>query len=316
MLLSIVTTLYKGEHTIQRFLSSFSQVANDLVGQEFEFILVNDGSPTNDVGVVLSLFEEYQNVTLVDLSRNFGQHAALFEGLKYAGGEFVYVCDSDLDEPADWLKDFWTTLHSGKFDIVLATSENQNRSVLSNLLSKLAWSITNAQSSQFKRGVFVTARLMKSHVKDAVLQFREKNLFMAHIFSYVGFNATTISVKKIHSDGSSYTIFKRLNLLFAGIQSNYNIAITLVTLSLLAYIIISVIVAAYALYSYIQFGPISGWVSLMVFSSVSTTIILLALTALLFFITGIIDEVKERPRTITKQVIHSKESQISDEKTL
>lgn len=312
MLLSIVTTLYKGEHTIQRFLSSFSQVANELVGQEFEFILVNDGSPTNDVDIVLSLFQQHQNITLVDLSRNFGQHAALFEGLKYARGEFVYVCDSDLDEPADWLKDFWTTLHAGKFDIVFATSENQKRSFVSNLLSKSAWFITNAQSSQIQKGVFVTARLMKSHVKDAVLQFREKNLFMAHIFNYVGFKVTTISVQKVHSDISSYTTFKKFNLLVAGIQSNYNIAITLVTLSLLAYIIISIIVAAYALYSYIQFGPISGWVSLMVFSSVSTTIILLALTALLFFITGIIDEVKDRPRTITKRVLHSKESQISD----
>jgi putative glycosyltransferase len=104
--LSIVATLYQSSLHIEEFWRRASAAALDLAGDDYEIVLVNDGSPDDSLARAVRLTEQDPHLTVVDLSRNFGHHKAMMTGLAHAGGERVFLIDSDLDEQPEWLAEF------------------------------------------------------------------------------------------------------------------------------------------------------------------------------------------------------------------
>ena len=98
MKLSIVATLYQSADYVIAFHHRASAAARQLVGDDYEIILVNDGSPDNSLDLAVILTEIDDHVVVVDLSRNFGHHKAMMTGLAHATGEQVFLIDSDLEE--------------------------------------------------------------------------------------------------------------------------------------------------------------------------------------------------------------------------
>jgi putative glycosyltransferase len=90
MKLSIVSTLYQSAAYIAKFHQLASAAARQLVGEEYEIILVNDGSPDNSLDIAAQLTKTDSHLVVIDLSRNFGHHKAMMTGLAQAGGEFFF----------------------------------------------------------------------------------------------------------------------------------------------------------------------------------------------------------------------------------
>src|SRR4051812_43855385 len=98
MKLSIVTTLYHSSAHVNEFHRRATAAAQVLVGENYEIIFVNDGSPDNSLDLSIQLAEKDNHLQVIDLSRNFGHHKAMMTGLSYAQGEKIFLCDSDLEE--------------------------------------------------------------------------------------------------------------------------------------------------------------------------------------------------------------------------
>ena len=81
MKLSIVATLYQSAPYIAEFHQRASAAASQLVGDDYEIVLVNDGSPDNSLDLAVQVAESDGHVVVVDLSRNFGHHKAMMTGL-------------------------------------------------------------------------------------------------------------------------------------------------------------------------------------------------------------------------------------------
>ena len=94
--LSIIIPVYNVEPYIAKCLDSCLQ--QDLPADEYEIIVVNDGSPDNSVVIVKDYMQRYLNVRLVN-RENGGLSAARNTGLKEAKGEYVWFVDSD-----DWIE--------------------------------------------------------------------------------------------------------------------------------------------------------------------------------------------------------------------
>jgi putative glycosyltransferase len=71
MTLSIVTTLYDSAPYLEEFHVRIWAPAEQ-IADDFEIILVNDGSPDNSLEVALSLYQKDHRIRVVDFSRNFG----------------------------------------------------------------------------------------------------------------------------------------------------------------------------------------------------------------------------------------------------
>src|SRR5258708_28179047 len=117
MKLSVVTTIYRSADAIEEFHAR-ARRAVEAIGAEPEIIFVNDGSPDNALDVARRLVARDPSAVLIDLSRNFGQHRALWTGLQHATGDLVAVLDGDLEEDPLWLIDFHTELRATRCDVV------------------------------------------------------------------------------------------------------------------------------------------------------------------------------------------------------
>lgn len=118
MKLSIVATLYQSAPYILEFYQRASAAARQLVDEDYEIVLVNDGSPDITLDLAVQLTKSDCNVIIIDLSRNFGHHKAMMTGLAHAKGERVLLIDSDLEEDPECLITFAEEMQSQHCDAV------------------------------------------------------------------------------------------------------------------------------------------------------------------------------------------------------
>lgn len=92
MKLSIIVPVYNVADYIAKCLDSL--LAQDLPQNEYEIIVVNDGSTDNSGDILQQYAEKYANITLINQS-NQGLSGARNTGIKHANGEYIQFVDSD-----------------------------------------------------------------------------------------------------------------------------------------------------------------------------------------------------------------------------
>lgn len=118
--LSFVIPCYKSEKTISIVLDEIRAVVDALsCVYAFEVICVNDASPDGVLDVLKEQAEQHDDIRVVDLARNFGQHAAILAGMAYASGDIVILLDDDGQCPVDHLSELIAPLYDG-YDVSIA----------------------------------------------------------------------------------------------------------------------------------------------------------------------------------------------------
>jgi putative glycosyltransferase len=118
MKLSIVSTLYHSAPYLKAFTERVSATAKKCVGDDYESILVNDGSPGRSLETAVALHEQNSKITVIDLARNFGRHRAIMTGLSHAIGDHVVLVDCDLEEEPELLETFFNRIKGSDLEAV------------------------------------------------------------------------------------------------------------------------------------------------------------------------------------------------------
>jgi len=95
MKFSLIIPVYNLEHYIERCLNSI--VNQDMDSNEFEVIIINDGSTDNSIGIIEKYITSYSNFKLFTIANN-GVSNARNQGLMKSKGEYIFFIDGD-----DWL---------------------------------------------------------------------------------------------------------------------------------------------------------------------------------------------------------------------
>ena len=96
-LVTFVVPLYFTGEGIVTLLDAFRNLSP---GGDYEVVLVNDGSTDATWERACEVIRTMPvKVTLVDMARNFGEHAAVLEGFRHARGAYVVNLDDDLQNP-------------------------------------------------------------------------------------------------------------------------------------------------------------------------------------------------------------------------
>lgn len=111
---------YRSEHTVSLVVDELVSVTAELRIDDYEIILVNDGSPDNVWHTIKDLAASNDRVLGICLSRNFGQHAALLAGYRYCTGDYIVSLDDDGQAPLDGLGSLIDKLEEG-YDVVYAS---------------------------------------------------------------------------------------------------------------------------------------------------------------------------------------------------
>ena len=95
--ISFVIPLYHTGEGIVKLMDAFRNLPSD---EDYEIVLVNDGSTDNTLDLARRIIPTMpMPVTLVDMTRNFGEHAAVLEGFRHARGRWIVNLDDDLQNP-------------------------------------------------------------------------------------------------------------------------------------------------------------------------------------------------------------------------
>lgn len=214
-----MTTLYNSEPFVREFHARASAVAAALT-PDYEIIFVNDGSPDASVQAAERLTGEDRHVKVVDLSRNFGHHAAAYAAIEAASGRRVFLIDSDLEESPEWLVDFDRAMRQHGADVVFGV-QGERRSGPARRAAGLFYRMFNVLSDTPIPADVCTVRLMTREYVDALLQLRDRNLFMAGLFAWAGFHQVALPVDKAprRAGKSNYTARRMFALLVDAVTS-------------------------------------------------------------------------------------------------
>lgn len=97
---SVVIPVFNSEKILPLLVERATAVLSDS-GADFEIILVNDGSVDGSRGIIQQLSRRYEEVSAINLMRNFGQHNALLCGIRAARHEVIVTMDDDLQNPPE-----------------------------------------------------------------------------------------------------------------------------------------------------------------------------------------------------------------------
>ncbi|MDN3654983.1 glycosyltransferase family 2 protein [Ferruginibacter paludis] len=301
-LLSIIIPVYNEEENIHL-------LCNELVlhcGRDYEVIFVNDGSTDNTLAEIEKIINNNKCFKCLSLSRNFGHQNALMAGMAHAAGQKIIIMDGDLQHPPLLIPLMARQLDNG-FDLVVTKrNKTENIGPVKKIMASLFYSFINIISDTKIEANVADFKAFNSKVLASILQFKERDLFLRGIFSWIGYKTTTINfdapARKFGE--TKYSFGKMLKLALKGTTS---FSFKPLRVALLVGSFISLFAFAFgvfALISYFKGNTVPGWASIIIAIMFLGGTQLLAIGLLGEYIASLFTEAKHRPLYLVEKKLN------------
>lgn len=184
----------------------------------YEVVFVNDGSRDIATSALRQIAAECANIKLVELSRNFGQQAAITAGLDHTEGRMVVNMDSDLQDPPELIPIMFQKWKEG-YDVVYATRSRRRDRFLKRWTAYLFYRLLSSVSSVNIPQDTGDFRLMDRRVVEALASMPEKSRFLRGMIPWLGFKQCGVPLDRDARElgESTYTVKKLLSLAMDGL---------------------------------------------------------------------------------------------------
>ena len=219
--ISIVSPIYQAENIAERLVVAIEQAVNRIT-DDYEIILVEDGSADNSWKILEIIARQNQKVRVIKLSRNFGQHYAITAGLDEAKGEWVVVMDCDLQDNPEEIINMLNIAKQQEARVVLGQRFERNDTFLKVWFSKLFYSSLSYLSGASWDATVANFGLYHHSVVKAIGQMREPIRFFPAMVKWVGYKSIKMPVAHNARDEgkSNYSLKKRMKLALDIILAN------------------------------------------------------------------------------------------------
>lgn len=311
-MISVVIPAYNEEEGIAEMYRRIAAAA-PAWGDEFEILLVDDGSRDRMLGICEQICAADARFKVISLSRNFGHQAAVSAGLMHARGTIVTVMDADLQDPPEELLPFIQKIREG-WDVVYAIRTKRKENFVKRFCYQAYYRILKRLAVldiPLDAGDFC---VMRGEVVDAINRLPESNRFVRGLRSWVGFRQTGLAYERqARFAGAPKYNFQRLfrlatdgifNFSYRPLQFIMSIGLILAGFCMMG----AVFVVAQYLRNWTIFGfnprNATGWTSTIFVILFLSSVNLLCLGILGEYIGRLFEEVKRRPNWIVKKRIN------------
>lgn len=192
--LSVVIPLYNEEQNIERLYVGLKKVLESL-GQEYEIIVVDDGSTDGSFEALKALHPDDPALKVIRLRRNFGQSAAFSAGFDSARGEIIVTLDADLQFDPEDIPKLLNKMDEG-YDIVSGWRVRRQEAFFTRRLPSAVanWLISGITGVRL-HDYGCSLKAYRSEVLHNVQLYGELHRFIPALASSMGVRLTEVPVR-------------------------------------------------------------------------------------------------------------------------
>ena len=185
-LLSVVIPCHNEQDVIETTHGRLIEVL-PTTGMDFEIIYVDDGSRDATLERLERIAAREGRVTVIELSRNFGQQAAMSAGLAAARGDAIVITDADLQDPPEVIPEMVTAWRRG-VDVAYGRRRRRDGETAFKLLTASLYHRLFARLIPYPMPVDTgDFKLVDRAVADAVIALPEKRRYLRSLVPWAGF---------------------------------------------------------------------------------------------------------------------------------
>ena len=312
--LSIIIPSFNEEQNINELYKRIVKTLFEIKINDYELIFIENGSTDNSLLILKNLNTLNKNVKIISFSRNFGYQNAILAGLDFSKKNHACILDGDLQDPPEIIKDFVLKANEG-FDVVYGIRKKREATFFKKINYKLFYFFYQKLSEISVPKEVGEFCLINRKVIDHLIKFKEKNLFMRGLRSWIGFNQVGIEYNRLqrHKGKAKFSFYDSFVLGLDGIIS--------FTIIPLRFVLVAGVILFFFSILYLLFILVTKFLALFSFKIplwlvmpkglTIINLIMVTFFSLIVLIIGIIGEyigriyteVKDRPRYIVKEFI-------------
>ena len=254
---------------------------------------------SNDTSVTIAkdLSVKFQNVKLIRHSRNFGYQANILSGYNKCNGDAAVQLDADGQDDPKLIKEFIKNWEMG-YQVVYGVRKKRKESFINSFLRKIFYRLLYNIADiniPIDAGDF---RLVDRKVINILNNFKEKNIYLRGLISYIGFNQLGVDYERRERKKgvSKFNFVQNLKLAFIAITSFSKKPLIVIFYIGLVFFFISLLLSIFYLVLFISSNiEVRGFTTLIIISLLFFGITFLFLGIISLYLGQIQDEVKRRP---------------------
>lgn len=218
-MVSVVIPVYNEEANLSHLFERLRPAMQE-TGKSYEIIFVDDGSRDNTLSILKSLLT-YPEVKVVELTRNYGQHAAIFSGFSVVRGDIVITLDADLQNPPEEIPNLIRVMEEGGYDVVGTIRRERKDSFLRKIPSRMINAITRKITKVNMSDWGCMLRAYRRSIVERMVNCHEHSTFIPALATYFAKKVTEIEVvhEARHGGESHYSLRNLVNLQFDLVSS-------------------------------------------------------------------------------------------------
>jgi undecaprenyl-phosphate 4-deoxy-4-formamido-L-arabinose transferase len=277
----------------------------DTCAHRCEVIFIDDGSADSSLQLLREFAAADQRVRVVELARNFGQHAAILAGFRECRGDIVVTLDADLQNPPEEIPRLLEAIDEGN-DVVGGWREERQDDVFRRYASRLHNQLTSLIVGVPMRDYGCMLRAYRRHIVDTLIECDEKAVFVPALANSFAKRVKEIKVGHDPRAGgeSKYNLY-RLAILSLNLITGFSmLPIQLLSLTGIGIFLLDALFAVILLGHRLIYGPQEEGALWVLFA------VLFFLVGLVFLAVGLIGEyvgriyieVRRRPTYVVRAV--------------
>ena len=209
--ISVIVPVYNGARALSELVTRIVDVL-EKIKISYEIIIVDDFSTDNSWDVLVEIQQKYIDVSIIRLSKNFGQHNATVCGISESSGNTIITLDDDLEHPPEFIEELYTHFVEGGYDLYYAIPKNRQKNIIRNFISELWYFSTKISKKGI--GKATSYRVMKKKLAQCLIQHREPFVYIESILHWYTENIGYLEVEfdKRKYGNSNYSILSLFTL--------------------------------------------------------------------------------------------------------
>ncbi|MEV8467231.1 glycosyltransferase family 2 protein [Fluviibacterium sp. DFM31] len=303
--LSVVSPCYNEEAVLPELYRRVTSVCRETVGEDYEIVLVDDGSSDRTRAMMEELSAADPHVVAVILSRNHGHQLALTAGLQIARGDRILILDADLQDPPELLPKMMARMDDGVDVVYGKRTERRGETAFKVHSARLFYRVLNKLVEidiPTDTGDF---RLMSRRTLDTLNQMPEHHRFIRGMVSWIGFRQEPLEyIRSERLAGETKYPFRKMVHFAVDAIAGFSVLPLKISLWLgIICAVIGVMFMGYTVWGYLSGNVVQGWTTTMTAVLILGSGQLMMLGVIGGYLGRLYMQSKNRPLYIIDQII-------------